>query len=279
MRLDEGTIFFDVQAYDGRFRINYNGTLNDILTILSTGKVGIGTASPGAKLDIVGVTRITTDDNPPTSDAGVEIHWVDSESPEHGILQAYDRSETTHRELKIWGKPITMGPSSAALTIDTNGKVGIGTATPNALLELYSNSANVIQRIRFPNGQYVGHIEFYDGDNCKGIIQYVSDGYDSLPTRKESLELITYSDGFISFRPNDAEKMRIDKDGNVGIGTTSPGEKLEVNGNMKISSGAWNSGHLILGSYHLWVDSTGDLRIKSSAPTSDTDGTVVGTQS
>jgi hypothetical protein len=33
------------------------------------------------------------------------------------------------------------------------------------------------------------------------------------------------------------------------------------------------------GAYHLWVDSTGDLRIKSSAPTSDTDGTVVGTQS
>lgn len=32
------------------------------------------------------------------------------------------------------------------------------------------------------------------------------------------------------------------------------------------------------GTHHLWVDSTGDLRIKSTAPTSDTDGTVVGTQ-
>lgn len=32
------------------------------------------------------------------------------------------------------------------------------------------------------------------------------------------------------------------------------------------------------GSQYIWVDSTGDLRIKSSAPTSDTDGTVVGTQ-
>lgn len=32
------------------------------------------------------------------------------------------------------------------------------------------------------------------------------------------------------------------------------------------------------GDYYLWVDSTGDLRIKSSAPTTDTDGTVVGTQ-
>lgn len=30
--------------------------------------------------------------------------------------------------------------------------------------------------------------------------------------------------------------------------------------------------------YYLWVDSTGRLRIKSGAPTSDTDGTVVGAQ-
>lgn len=35
---------------------------------------------------------------------------------------------------------------------------------------------------------------------------------------------------------------------------------------------------LYLGAFALWVDSTGDLRIKSGAPTSDTDGTVVGTQ-
>ena len=30
--------------------------------------------------------------------------------------------------------------------------------------------------------------------------------------------------------------------------------------------------------YYLWVDSSGRLRIKSGAPTSDTDGAVVGSQ-
>ena len=34
-----------------------------------------------------------------------------------------------------------------------------------------------------------------------------------------------------------------------------------------------------LGAGYIWVDATGDLRIKSSQPTSDTDGTIVGTQS
>jgi len=44
-------------------------------------------------------------------------------------------------------------------------------------------------------------------------------------------------------------------------------------------SGRWNKGHLVLGGYHIWPDASGVLRVKSSAPTSDTDGTVIGTQS
>lgn len=46
-----------------------------------------------------------------------------------------------------------------------------------------------------------------------------------------------------------------------------------------LGDGAWNGSPARLGNYHLWVDSTGDLRIKSTAPTSDTDGNVVGSQS
>ena len=45
------------------------------------------------------------------------------------------------------------------------------------------------------------------------------------------------------------------------------------------SGSLWNGPHPIMGVYHLWVDSTGDLRIKSSVPTSDTDGAIVGVQS
>lgn len=37
----------------------------------------------------------------------------------------------------------------------------------------------------------------------------------------------------------------------------------------------WNNGHVVIGDYHLWFDSNGMLRYKSSAPGSDTDGMSV----
>jgi hypothetical protein len=46
----------------------------------------------------------------------------------------------------------------------------------------------------------------------------------------------------------------------------------------RMSGSTWDGFHPILGGHHLWVDATGDLRIKSGAPASDTDGVVVGTQ-
>jgi hypothetical protein len=47
----------------------------------------------------------------------------------------------------------------------------------------------------------------------------------------------------------------------------------------KLGLSEWNDCHALLGGYHLWVDGSGRLRIKNGAPTSDTDGTVVGAQS
>jgi hypothetical protein len=50
-------------------------------------------------------------------------------------------------------------------------------------------------------------------------------------------------------------------------------------GDTIIGNGGWDGRRLRLGVYFLWVDASGRLRIKDSTPTSDTDGTIVGTQS
>lgn len=40
--------------------------------------------------------------------------------------------------------------------------------------------------------------------------------------------------------------------------------------------GQWNGSRIRLGSAYLWVDGSGNMRKKTSAPTSDTDGTIIG---
>ena len=59
---------------------------------------------------------------------------------------------------------------------------------------------------------------------------------------------------------------------------------LTTLGGLRTTYESYNSGDnstapFHIGIYQLWVDSSGRLRIKNSTPTSDTDGTIVGTQS
>lgn len=57
---------------------------------------------------------------------------------------------------------------------------------------------------------------------------------------------------------------------------------LDAKGNPIVSmafDAAWDGNTpLRLGTYHLWVDGSGRLRVKNGKATSDTDGTVVGVQ-
>jgi hypothetical protein len=45
-----------------------------------------------------------------------------------------------------------------------------------------------------------------------------------------------------------------------------------------LGDGTWEN-PLVLGTIHLWADTLGKLRIKTTAPTFDTDGSLVGSQS
>jgi hypothetical protein len=68
-------------------------------------------------------------------------------------------------------------------------------------------------------------------------------------------------------------------DGGYDISGDYGDSVFTINGQLlKNGNGAWNGSLTRLGSYNFWVDATGDLRIKSGTPSSDTDGTVVGTQ-
>ena len=96
----------------------------------------------------------------------------------------------------------------------TNGNVGIGTPTPLAPLHIDINSESTMLRISTSKS----------GWHSSGDI-----GMDH-----RQMRLRTHTLEPIVFHPGDTgEKMRINSQGNVGIGCTDPTEKLTVKGSVK----------------------------------------------
>ena len=108
----------------------------------------------------------------------------------------------------------------------TSGNVGIGTTTPSSFgadqptLELRSQSTN-----------RTGAIRGYSSDLSKGWFLVRADD-SSLP---DGLNIGTTDLNNINFRTATSTRMTIMSDGNVGIGTTNPEEKLHVNGTSSIA--------------------------------------------
>ncbi|MGB3340276.1 MAG: hypothetical protein WBB37_02205 [bacterium] len=97
-----------------------------------------------------------------------------------------------------------------------SGNVGIGTTTPSAKLNVWNGNISV------SNG---------------GVLSNTGYWGDALRTNwGNDLTLVSsYADKGILFRTQSGEKMRIDADGNVGIGTTGPAEKLDVAGTAQVT--------------------------------------------
>ena len=93
-----------------------------------------------------------------------------------------------------------------------NGNVGIGTASPTARLDVSGG-------IRALGGATYG----------TGVAGY------SFGTNDTDGGMFSPADGTLVFATNNAERMRIDSNGNVGIGTNSPISKLNVNGDVYIN--------------------------------------------
>jgi hypothetical protein len=112
---------------------------------------------------------------------------------------------------------IQIGDDSDTLGIfvKDGGNVGIGTASPNEQLSIgYADASSA--KIEFRSASYARQamIEGIDGQSS-------GDGHLAFHTRKIG---------------NALERLRITADGNVGIGTTSPAAKLDVNGSARIDS-------------------------------------------
>lgn len=125
---------------------------------------------------------------------------------------------------------VTTGFGTAKMVLTSDGNVGIGTAAPSANLHI-SGSGSTFRLERSNGGQ--------------GLFGEMDFKTPSASTRIASVELSVYNAALAFYTDGDGvqnnnnlfERMRIDYNGNVGIGTTTPGTTLEVGGNYVTGKG------------------------------------------
>ena len=178
---------------------------NDLLFISSSGKVGIGTfSSNNYKLDVSGSGRFSSQLNVNTL-----LNLLKTDNSTVGAQLAYDSNAN---QLYLWTS-ISNGyfsiytNSTERLTVTSGGNIGIGNNSPVRKVDIVSTGEQL--RLSYDSGGTV--YSDFRSDSAGGLLVNTSGGY-----------IINYIGG--------SEKMRITSDGNIGIGTTTPKESLEIKG-------------------------------------------------
>jgi hypothetical protein len=193
----------------------------------STDKVGIGTASPNAKLEI----------NGNNSEEGLRVAWGSTYPTLYGEFK-----HSGSGGLKInanagggWADMSLQTDGTTRLFIESGGNVGIGTTTPGVKLQVTG------------------------GTDAEASTQ--NSGYQIIGSSTGSHIAIDDNEIMQKASGITAGKLYIQNDGgvtafggNVGIGTGSPGAKLEVSGDLKVTGAymgafprpAYNSGWIAI---------------------------------
>jgi len=125
---------------------------------------------------------------------------------------------------------IMAGMSGTTNVIPQDGNVGIGTTSPSFKLHVAGDA----QIGSGGEELKVGHVGHQGWAGIANKNSATSTGY-ALIQNSSGLTLLNAPSGQrVSFRINNSDKMTVASNGNVGIGTTSPAQKLHVNGNSRL---------------------------------------------
>ena len=256
-----------------------------------TNRVGIGTSSPSAKLDV----------RDSGTNATIQVSRDGASTP--GSIQLASGDNANYIQ-SVGSKDFTIATNSTEkLRLDRTGKLLLGTSSSGAygnaegLFQVVGESTAHMALARSSNNDLEGSFTFaksrgttaspviVNDDDRIGRVRFAA--YDGTDYNSRVAEISAHVDGtpgvddtpgrliFSTTAPGAASpstRLLINSDGNVGIGVVSPTEKLQVSGTIKAtninftglstyaSDAAAGSGGLTAGD--VYKTATGELRIK-----------------
>ena len=269
---DPGNAWYSMglDSSDGKkFKLNYGGSLGEgnvnHFTMLSDGKIGIGTNNPAYALDVNGTInakKVLVDGQPLTAGGGggsastpgrvegdisLGHFWEGGEnttgvnmgkpdsSGRWGGGSAFVQFQDSNVDGVNKGTSISLhthkwgGGTNETFRVAANGNVGIGKSEPSNKLDISGST-----RLTNPTGRSLllerdnedSWLTFHDPGNA-----WYSMGLDFSDERKFKLN---YGG---SLSESDAQHFTMLSDGKIGIGTNNPAHTLDVNGTINARGG------------------------------------------
>jgi trimeric autotransporter adhesin len=198
---------------------------DNILNVTGGGNVGIGTTVPTQKLSISGGS-ITVGNNTAGTDvngAMVELTNGNGDSVVSWLTVGNRwTAGLDYSDSNKWKLGYTTGTpnfdTDTRLTVAPNGRVGIGTSAPDVNLNVHSNSDAYI-KINGPLANQSA-ISLSDSTNGQDIVLY-------RPENTRDFSIWTTTAGRV---------LNVTQAGNVGIGNSAPGYRLDVGSTVRVDN-------------------------------------------